>query len=116
MNLFCVVRGCLLILVSVCGLVSLSFQGVFKWLPASPGGIVGELTASGLKQVFSATGGRLFLMAAFLVGVTLLTGLSWLDWSMPQVFIQRVCLRMDGPGSFALKPAARRNGLPVRLR
>ncbi len=70
--------GCLLILVSICGMVALSFRGVFHWLPASPGGVIGELTASGLKRIFSVTGSLLFLMAAFLAGVTLLTGLSWL--------------------------------------
>ena len=47
-------------------------------LPLDAGGVVGNLVGQGLVSVFSGLGGTLFLLALFLTGVTLLTGLSWL--------------------------------------
>ncbi len=59
------------------GLATLHFSGVGT-LPLDAGGIIGNLTASGLVGVFSSLGATLFLLALFSTGVTLLTNLSWL--------------------------------------
>ena len=47
--------------------------------PVDAGGIIGTVVGSGLAGVVNPVGGTLFLLALFLTGVTLFTGLSWLD-------------------------------------
>ena len=44
---------------------------------AGPGGILGRLVGGSLNNLFGSLGGNLFLLALFLVSVTLATGLSW---------------------------------------
>ncbi len=44
---------------------------------AGPGGILGTLVGRSLSNLFGGLGGNLFLLALFLVSVTLATGLSW---------------------------------------
>ncbi|SEL06798.1 DNA translocase FtsK [Pseudoxanthomonas sp. GM95] len=44
---------------------------------AGPGGILGRLVGRSLTVLFGDLGGNLFLLALFLVSVTLATGLSW---------------------------------------
>jgi S-DNA-T family DNA segregation ATPase FtsK/SpoIIIE len=44
---------------------------------AGPGGILGRLVGRSLGVLFGDLGGNLFLLALFLVSVTLATGLSW---------------------------------------
>ncbi len=46
-------------------------------LPAGEGGILGQLVGGGLMKGFGFLGASLFLLALFLVAVTLATGLSW---------------------------------------
>jgi len=46
-------------------------------LPAGPGGILGQAVQQVLVEVVSFAGGSLFLLALFLVGFTLFSGLSW---------------------------------------
>ncbi len=50
-------------------------------LPMNSGGILGDVVAKGLVKAFSFLGATLFLLALFLTGVTLFTGLSWF-WLM----------------------------------
>jgi len=50
-------------------------------LPVNGGGVLGDVVAKGLIKPFNAAGAALFLLALFLTGVTLFTGLSWL-WLM----------------------------------
>ncbi len=50
-------------------------------LPFSSGGILGDTVGQGLVNSFSFLGATLFLLALFLTGVTLFTGLSWF-WLM----------------------------------
>ncbi len=45
---------------------------------AGAGGILGRLVGGSLNSLFGTLGGNLFLLALFLVSVTLATGLSWL--------------------------------------
>lgn len=50
-------------------------------LPVDGGGVLGDVVATGLVAPFNAVGAALFLLALFLTGITLFTGLSWL-WLM----------------------------------
>ncbi len=47
-------------------------------MPESAGGILGEEVAKGLVGAFNSLGATLLMLALFLTGVTLATGLSWL--------------------------------------
>jgi len=62
--------------IGACGLASLHYQILDK--PFSAGGWIGSEISAGLVSAFGFTGGTLWLLASFLVGVTLFTGLSWL--------------------------------------
>ncbi|RMG31844.1 MAG: DNA translocase FtsK [Gammaproteobacteria bacterium] len=70
--------GFLLTVVSGCGLASLHFTPPADVLPLSAGGVLGNLVGEALSGAFSFLGATLFLLALFLTGVTLFTGLSWL--------------------------------------
>ncbi|MCE5233352.1 MAG: DNA translocase FtsK 4TM domain-containing protein [Mizugakiibacter sp.] len=58
------------------GLAHLHFDGPSR-LPNRAGGILGELVGGVLMKGFGFSGATLFLLALFLVAVTLATGLSW---------------------------------------
>ncbi len=47
-------------------------------LPLNAGGILGEVVGNRLMELFSFVGATLLLVALFLTGVTLFTGLSWI--------------------------------------
>jgi len=68
--------GFFLTLMAGCGLAAMHFAPDAS-LPAGPGGILGQAVQSGLVEVVSSAGGSLFLLALFLVGFTLFTGISW---------------------------------------
>ncbi len=68
--------GFFLTLMAGCGLAAMHFASDAS-LPAGPGGILGQAVQSGLVEVVSSAGGSLFLLALFLVGFTLFTGISW---------------------------------------
>ena len=53
-------------------------------LPVNGGGVLGDVVAKVLVKSFNAAGAALFLLALFLAGVTLFTGLSWV-WLMDTV-------------------------------
>ncbi len=71
--------GFLLTVGAGCGLASLESGGADGALPAGSGGVLGKVIASGLVDVVSPVGATLFLLALFLTGVTLFTGISWLS-------------------------------------
>jgi S-DNA-T family DNA segregation ATPase FtsK/SpoIIIE len=73
--------GFLLTLGAGAGLATMHVQQPGLALPLNPGGILGDLTGNGLVSMFSFLGATLFLLALFLAGVTLFTGLSWF-WLM----------------------------------
>ncbi len=54
----------------------LSYLGLV--LPAGPGGVLGQFLHGSLEAGFNPAGASLFLIAMFLSGFTLFTGLSWL--------------------------------------
>ncbi len=68
--------GFVLALVGACGMASLHFTKASQAFAS--GGWVGNTAGAGLVSAFNFTGATLFLLALFLSGVTLTTGLSWL--------------------------------------
>ena len=70
--------GCVLSVAAGCGLATLHFADPSLELPLDGGGVLGEVVGHGLERAFSFLGTTLLLLALFLVGVTLFTGLSWL--------------------------------------
>jgi len=61
------------------GLAHLRFLGEQVALPAQAGGVLGQLVGSLLTRGFGFAGATLFLLAIFLVALTLATGLSWFN-------------------------------------
>ena len=72
--------GFVLTMAAGAGLGYLHFQNGTS-LPLNSGGILGDAVGQGLVRTFSFLGATLFLLALFLTGVTLFTGLSWF-WLM----------------------------------
>lgn len=70
--------GFVLTIVAGCGLAIVHFAAESALLPSHAGGILGTWVGNSLKNVISSLGATLFLLAMFFLGVTLLTGLSWL--------------------------------------
>jgi S-DNA-T family DNA segregation ATPase FtsK/SpoIIIE len=70
--------GFLLTVGAGCGLATLESDGYQGHLPAGAGGVFGNVIGNGLVDVVSPVGATLFLLALFLTGVTLFTGISWL--------------------------------------
>jgi len=70
-----VTGGFMLALFGACGLASLHFR---SGTPFSAGGWFGNGVGFGLAAGLSFTGATIFLLALFLAGVTLFSGLSWL--------------------------------------
>src|SRR3989304_6284008 len=60
------------------GLAGLHFAQGKTGMPFASGGWLGNAVGLGLASTFSFTGATLFLLALFLSGVTIFTGLSWL--------------------------------------
>jgi S-DNA-T family DNA segregation ATPase FtsK/SpoIIIE len=69
------VAGFVLTLAAGTGLATLHFAS--RGLPLDAGGALGEVVGGGLAALFNPLGATLFLLALFLIGVTLFTGLSW---------------------------------------
>ena len=69
--------GFVLLLVGACGLATLHFDPLSRDLPFSSGGLLGDAVGGGLMAAFSFVGATIFLLALFLAGVTLFTGISW---------------------------------------
>ena len=70
--------GCVVAVCAGCGLATLHYHGSATF-PVDAGGIIGTIVGSGLAGIVNPVGGTLFLLAMFLTGVTLFTGLSWLE-------------------------------------
>jgi DNA segregation ATPase FtsK/SpoIIIE, S-DNA-T family len=69
--------GVVAFLVSGSGLAFLHHGELGTALPAGAGGLLGELVGSLLLRGFGFLGATLFVLALFLVAITLATGLSW---------------------------------------
>lgn len=75
--------GFVLTVIMGCGLAWIHVDGGID-LPHRAGGIVGNVVGAGVISIFGHLGGTLLMIALFLTGVTLLTGLSWL-WLMDAI-------------------------------
>ena len=73
--------GFILTMSAGAGLAYLHFVQPAAAMPEGSGGILGQLAGDGLAGAFSFLGATLFLLALFLTGITLFTGLSWI-WLM----------------------------------
>lgn len=71
--------GFLLTLGTGAGLFQMHTETSQQNLPSGGGGIIGDLIAQGFEQSLGFTGGTLFQLALFLAGITLFSGLSWLQ-------------------------------------
>ncbi|MGD2081413.1 MAG: DNA translocase FtsK 4TM domain-containing protein [Chromatiales bacterium] len=83
-------------------LASIYAADLITALPMGAGGVLGELLRSHLIAVFSGAGSTLLLLAVFLSGFTLFTGVSWLAV-------------MDAVGGFTLWALDETAALPRRL-
>jgi len=72
-----VVAGFVCTVLGAGGLAGLHFVTA-TGLPFTSGGVLGDWAGKGLAGPFSFVGATIFLLAVFLAGVTLFTGLSWL--------------------------------------
>ena len=70
--------GLVMALSAASGLSTLSLATYANLLPLGAGGVLGEVVGNGFVSIFGASGTSLLLLAVFLTGVTLYTGLSWL--------------------------------------
>jgi S-DNA-T family DNA segregation ATPase FtsK/SpoIIIE len=61
-----------------CGLIWVRTRALVGDLPHNAGGILGDVIGGVAFAVFGQVGGSLLMLAMFLTGVTLFTGLSWL--------------------------------------
>ncbi len=71
--------GFLFVVVAGSGLSNLYLMPSPIYLPFDSGGIIGNVIATHMMTAFSVVGTGLILIAVFLIGITLLTGLSWLN-------------------------------------
>lgn len=70
--------GFLMTLATGCALTSLHFVLPAETLPLDGGGILGRWLGDGMAAGLGVLGSTLLLLAVFLAGITLFTGLSWL--------------------------------------
>ena len=80
-----------------CGLIWVRSGALLGELPHTAGGILGDVVGGLAFSVFGQVGGSLLMLAAFLTGITLFTGLSWLSV-------------MDGIGRYTLRCFAHTKG------
>ena len=101
--------GFLLVLVASCGLATLHWQpGVLR---QSAGGVVGSLVGRGLAAGLDFLGATLVMIAAWMAGLSLAFGVSWLT------IIDRLgALTWAGIGSARARGAARRDAAEGRER
>lgn len=71
------ITGFVLTLAAGSGIATLHFSSLLTGLPIGAGGILGDVIGNGLVRPFNFLGATLFLLALFLSGITLFTGVSW---------------------------------------
>jgi len=71
--------GFIFVLGSLTGLASLLLKPAVLHMPFNSGGILGNVIGFWFLSIFNLMGTSLILMAIFLMGVTLFTGLSWFE-------------------------------------
>lgn len=71
--------GLLMVLISGCALFQVHVTTMLQSMPFESGGILGSIVGSVMLSIFNNTGTTLILLALFLIGLTLFTGVSWLS-------------------------------------
>jgi DNA segregation ATPase FtsK/SpoIIIE, S-DNA-T family len=69
--------GLILVLLAGTGIISLHFGSAESQLPFTAGGVLGSVVGHSMVKVLGSTGSNVILLALFLSGLTLFTGLSW---------------------------------------
>lgn len=69
--------GFVLLLLGACGIATLHFGVLSHDLPFSSGGLLGDAVGKGMAAGLSFVGATILLLAFFLAGVTVFTGISW---------------------------------------
>lgn len=73
--------GFVIFLSAGAGILTLGYPGFHAGVPLTSGGVLGELVAPGLFNIFSLVGAWLILVALLLSGMTLMFGISWVELS-----------------------------------
>jgi DNA segregation ATPase FtsK/SpoIIIE, S-DNA-T family len=76
--LFVALGGFVLVLLSSCALEAMRFHSLSAELPVGPGGMVGMELGRLLGSAFGFTGSSLLLLVALGVGLSAMTGVTWL--------------------------------------
>jgi S-DNA-T family DNA segregation ATPase FtsK/SpoIIIE len=71
--------GLLLIVLSSSAIISLLILEPSEHLPFSSGGVLGDFIGFGVMEVFNFIGSLIILFTCGLIGITLLSGLSWFE-------------------------------------
>jgi S-DNA-T family DNA segregation ATPase FtsK/SpoIIIE len=97
--------GLLLTVISACAISSINFDDFFMY---SSGGVVGDVLSSLLLPNLNFVGSSLLLLCSFCIGMTLLTGISWLTVAdeLGALVMQLVNFVWNLPGKFSASKAA----------
>ncbi len=71
--------GFVLLLLSSAGLEAQRLHSLHVALPEHPGGIIGDVVGAGMVHLLGFTGGSLALLILMAAGLSLFTGISWLN-------------------------------------
>ncbi|MGH8520716.1 MAG: DNA translocase FtsK [Gammaproteobacteria bacterium] len=94
-----------------CGLIWIHFDAAGGF-PSHGAGFVGKVVGKEAAEIFGSLGATVLMLAMFLTGVTLLTGLSWF-WLMDTVGIGMLCIVAMGRRA-AAAVADRASGVRAR--
>jgi S-DNA-T family DNA segregation ATPase FtsK/SpoIIIE len=78
--LYIALAGFSLLLIASTSIESLRLYTLKAALPGAPGGMLGAVVSEYLSQMLGFTGATLILLVLFAVGLSLFTGLSWLNF------------------------------------
>ena len=71
--------GFWLMLIASCGFEAIRLYSLQIDLPLAPGGLLGRFIGHGLESLIGFAGATMLFLLAMAVGISLFTGLSWLD-------------------------------------
>ncbi|WP_079437521.1 DNA translocase FtsK [Zoogloea sp. LCSB751] len=80
-SLFIVVFGFVMVLVASSGLEAMRFHSIKATLPLEPGGVIGIEFGNLVLQYLGFTGGTLLLLGTIAGGLSLFSGVSWVEAS-----------------------------------
>lgn len=110
--LFLKASGLIFSMIGGCGLLSLAPQSEMLEGLRGPGGVLGSFVAEGFDYALNIQGASLLLLAILLIGVTLLTGLSWISATESLGFYASYFLRT---AMTALLAASRALGSAIKV-